>query len=285
MPSPSSPKHQVEALLFSSGKAMALEQIAQLAKLDVQVASRALKALQKEYADRDGALEVMGDAAGWKMTVRADQVSLVKNIVADTELSRACMETLAVIAYKHPNAMQSEVVDTRGGNAYEHIAELERLGFVRKEPSGRSFKLKLTEKFFSYFDVHGDKEIAQVFANVQLPVKEQQTTLGEMEVVSVDEKPPQGPVDGMEVVSVPKAQQKQKDLPAPPELRPEPAQDEAHRKFLDDLDARIAAIGKRNDEHANDPLFKSKLPTTEGQDADSPSTENTEETEKNTTKK
>ena len=245
-----SPKHQVEALLFSSGKAMTVDQIAEFVKMDKAKAVRALKAVQKDYQDHDSALELVQDGDTWKMGVRNEHLMLVKNIVADTELSRACMETLAVIAYKYPKALQSDVVDTRGSGAYDHIAELERLGFIRKDPSGRSYNLKLTEKFFSYFDLQGEKDIKAVFKGVKKPENDRQRKLGEMDVVAVEQKP-ETPLPGMEVVGV-------EPLPEKQEVVRDLAMDESHKKFLDDLEARIDAVTKRNDEHADDPLLKRK---------------------------
>jgi len=232
-------KHQVEALLFSSGKTLSLDQIIELAKLDKGVALRALKALQKDYASRDGAIEIIQDGGDWKMSVRNEHLSLVKNIVADTELSRACMETLAVIAYRYPNILQSEVVDSRGSNAYEHIKELESLGFIKKSPAGRSYKISLTEKFFGYFDVQGEKDIRKVFKNVKVP------NLGDMEVVEVEEKK-EGPLGEMEVVDV-----AEPEIPSTVKAPEKPSV--LHREYLDDLDERIDAMSKRNDDHATPP--------------------------------
>jgi len=231
-----SPKHQVEALLFSSGKAMSVDVISELSRVDKAKVIRALKALKKDYDERDSALAVEQDGHEWKMTVRTEYLLLVKNIVADTELSRSCMETLAVIAYKYPKVLQSEVIDTRGSSAYEHIAELEKLGFVQKEKSGRSFALKLTEKFFAYFEVTGEKDIRAAFKNVKPPEK-----LGDLDIVEVPKDHQQKiPLDPVETPDTP--------------TRPE--QDSEHQKFLADLDKRIEQISGKNDDHDDDPSLQ-----------------------------
>lgn len=258
------PKLQVEALLFSSGRTMGEEQLANLTKLSVPAVKKALIALQQDYESRDSAIAIFHDDTGWKMMVREHYVQTVKNIVADTELSRACMETLAVIAYKYPKVLQSEVIDIRGSGAYEHMAELEKLGFISREPSGRSYAVKLTEKFFSYFDVAGGKDIRQVFKNVKVPKKvaaDAQQTLGALPVVDVPrteaERALHKPrvVDGMEVVEVPPAEEKEE--PAQEPIFSEEEKEE-HSAFLDDLDERIAKLKQRNDETAKDPAFQRK---------------------------
>ncbi len=258
------PKNQVEALLFASGRSMSVESLATLTGLSPDVARRACKTLAKELDDRGSALMLYEVDGGWKMTAREAYTTLVKAIVADAELSRACMETLAVIAYKHPNAIQSEVIDTRGSGAYDHIAELERLGFVAKVPFSRSFKLKLTEKFFTYFDVKGgEAEMRKVFENIKLPDPTVQQTLGDLSVVAVEPAPERK--DGLEVVGVPEGGTpvpEPEDAPASGEedaaRKSEDNADEraAHRKFLDDLDARIEELSSRNDAHAQDPMLQ-----------------------------
>lgn len=267
------PKNQVEALLFASGRSMSVESLATLTGLSPDVARRACKTLAKELDERGSALMLYEVDGGWKMTAREAYTTLVKAIVADAELSRACMETLAVIAYKHPNAIQSEVIDTRGSGAYDHIAELERLGFVAKVPFSRSFKLKLTEKFFTYFDVKGgEAEMRKVFENIKLPDPTVQQTLGDLPVVAVDPVPERK--DGLEVVGVPEGGTPVPEVEGPPVSDEESAArksednaDEraAHRKFLDDLDARIEELSSRNDAHAQDPMLQRRpLPGAEG---------------------
>jgi segregation and condensation protein B len=244
-PSDLSPKLQVEALLFSSGKTMSEEQLGTLTGLDQLKIKGALQELQSEYSERDSAITIFSDPTGWKMMVRDKYVPVVKNIVADTELSRATMETLAVIAYKYPKVLQSEVIDIRGSGAYEHMAELERLGFIRRDPEGRSYAVKLTEKFFSYFDVAGGKDIRDVFRNIKVPKKiteAEQRTLGDLQVVPVAEQ-----------------DERPEEEEAPELERPAP---EDNSDFLKDLDDKIERLTHRNDEmEADESLKRKPLPT------------------------
>lgn len=271
-----SPKLQIEALLFSSGKTMSEESLVELSRLDPRTVKRALADLQREYDARDSAITIYNDPTGWKMMVRELYVSTVKNIVADTELTRACMETLAVIAYKYPKVLQSEVIDIRGSGAYEHMSELERLGFISRSSEGRSYAVKLTDKFFSYFDVAGGKDIREVFKNVKVPKKvaiDAQKTLGDLQIIDVKKEPENADgshgkkVGGMEVVDVPppsatpvNATTGDEDDDADDGTGTQTDEGErdanAHSEFLDDLDRRIAAIGERNTANENDESLK-----------------------------
>jgi len=96
--------------------------------------------------------------------VKDQYVPLVSTLVDSTDLEKPLMETLAVIAWRYP-IIQSEIIKLRGSGAYEHMRLLEEQGFVAKEKSGRTFKVKLTKKFFEYFDLPSD-EAKQAFINI-----------------------------------------------------------------------------------------------------------------------
>src|SRR3989344_3065242 len=145
---------KVEAVLFAIGKEITEERIA------------ALCSLEQSYKDMDLSFYLVQKENGWKLTVRDKYVPLVSSIVTSTELEKSLMETLAVIAWKYP-IVQSEIVKLRNASAYEHMKQLEEQGFIAKEKFGRTFKVKLTKKFFEYFDLPSD-EAKQAFLK-QIP--------------------------------------------------------------------------------------------------------------------
>jgi segregation and condensation protein B len=279
-------KNQVEALLFSSGKAMEEEKLAELVGAEKRTVRAALKALEKEYASRDTSLRLFNEGSVWKMHVRDEHIPLVRRIVADTELSKATLETLAVIAYSHPNALQSKVVDMRGSSAYEHIKELLELGFVTKAKEGRSFTLRLTEKFFEYFDVEGGKGIRQAFGKVKMPVpKEQQKQLGELQVVALPETATDSKnapkLGGLEIIDENPVSENRKgtrqarsEQQEPEETAPADEPEEAYtaarlerdpeqeQSFLSKIEEQIEQLTKKNDEREQDPLFRPALAET-----------------------
>lgn len=152
---------KVEAVLFAVGKEITTERISVLCSLDSVEVEKILNKLAEDYNQQNNSLKLIKKENGWKMTVKDEFVPLVSSIVTNTELDRPMMETLAVIAWKYP-IVQSEIVKIRGASAYEHMRLLEDQGFVDKEKFGRSFKIKLTKKFFEYFDLPSE-EAKQAF--------------------------------------------------------------------------------------------------------------------------
>ncbi len=236
-------KHNVEAILFAAGKALELKFITELCNSTESQTKKQLKQLQEDYSS-NSVLMIMDQDTTWKMTVREQYLDVVIKIVADTELSKSQLETLSMIAFRGP-ALQSEVVKARGLVTYDHVAELVRLGFVVKQRIGRSYILKLTEKFYEYFEIDGTK-IKEVFQPVKDRVDEQ-LLLGSMKVVRTNadvpetkgifEKTQEERLGDLEVIRM-ENQQKAEKINS---IR------DSHRDFLDSIDNEIVAISERTD--------------------------------------
>ena len=156
---------KVEAVIFAVGKEITTERIASLCSLETKEVDRIMNELLKQYSDSDNSLKVVQKENGWKLTVKDEYIPLVSSIVSSTELDRPLMDTLAVIAWRYP-IIQSEIIKLRGSGAYEHMRALEEQNFIAKERFGRTYKVKLTQKFFEYFDLPSDEAKEAFLKNV-----------------------------------------------------------------------------------------------------------------------
>jgi segregation and condensation protein B len=135
---------------------MHVDELAKLCKAPVEDVRKALLELRRQYSEKNTSLMMVEEGSMWKLTVREKFIPLVQKIVSETELPRSVIETLAVIAFKHP-ILQSEVVKIRTNKAYDHLAELEEAGYIVREKHGRTKRIKLAQKFFEYFDLPPEK--------------------------------------------------------------------------------------------------------------------------------
>jgi segregation and condensation protein B len=183
-------RKSIEALLFASGRPMAVSELAMLNRVkSEQTIIQQLLLLKKDYEDRQSPIMVSEEPAGWKLTTHERYLPIVARINPNTELSKTLMETLAVVAWKQP-ILQSEVIRIRTNKAYEHLAQLEEMGFLTKEKHGRTQLLKLSQKFFEYFDLQGRKDLQQLFGEIQEEVKkEEQKTLVQHDKETLPEEP------------------------------------------------------------------------------------------------
>ncbi len=149
-------KNKVEAILFTTGRFLTLEEISSFSGVaSLGYLKQILDEIKEDYKKRDGALEIVNENNKWKLNIKKDYLYLTEKLLTTTELDRPTQETLAIIAYKQPS-IQVEVVNMRGNKSYDHIKKLKDEGFITAEKFGRTRLLKLTNKFYDYFDVVED---------------------------------------------------------------------------------------------------------------------------------
>lgn len=149
-------KNKVEAVLFTTGRNLSLQELSQLCGVgSIGLLKETLYSLKNEYDNRNTALELLNDGDRWRLSLRKDYLYLTEKLLTDSELDKPTQETLAVIAYKQP-VLQSDIIKIRGNSAYDHIKILKEESFITSEKSGRTRILKLTPKFYDYFDVVDD---------------------------------------------------------------------------------------------------------------------------------
>lgn len=168
-------KSKVEAVLFSTGNRISLEEMSKLCRSRKEDVISSLKELQKEYDEKQSSLMLVEEGEFWKFTVRDHFISMVRKIVTETELTKSVLETLSVIAFKYP-ILQSDLIKIRTNKAYEHLAELEKSGYISRQKHGRTNLIKLTEKFFRYFDLTEEKlkEQFKDFDSIAKAIKEKE---------------------------------------------------------------------------------------------------------------
>jgi segregation and condensation protein B len=144
---------KIEAILYIKGKPLSLEEIGSSLDCDRDAVQEALIELMTDYAHRDSALEIVETTVGYSLQLRAAYENLLQDLVP-AELGTGTLRTLAAIALKNP-ILQTELIDLRGSSAYQQVAELVKLGFIRKRPQadGRSYWLEITDKFHQYFEI------------------------------------------------------------------------------------------------------------------------------------
>ena len=144
---------KIEAILYLKGQPLSLMDIAQCAECEVDTAQEAMMELISDYAYRDSAVEVVETETGYSLQLRSVFDDLTDDIIP-AELGKGALRTLAAIALKNP-IVQTELIELRGSTAYQHVQELVEMGFVRKrrQESGRSYLLEVTNKFHQYFEI------------------------------------------------------------------------------------------------------------------------------------
>lgn len=158
-------RNKIEALLYATGRSMTADEIAEMVGLgSVGFVKDALSKMKEDYSTRDSGLELNEENGKWKLGIKKDYLGVTESLMTGTEMDEPTQKTLAMIAFKTP-CLQSDIIKARGNKAYEHISFLKESEFLVSEKHGRTKLLKLTQKFYDYFDVV-ESELKEQLASV-----------------------------------------------------------------------------------------------------------------------
>ncbi len=146
-------ERQVEALLFAAAEPLSLQDLQLRLASDADVAG-ALASLSTRYADRGVQLSCV--AGRWRFATAPDLAHLLEDRREEPRrLSRAAMETLAIIAYHQP-VTRAEVDAIRGVSLSRGTLDvLLEVGWVRmrgrRRSPGRPVTYGVTDAFLEHF--------------------------------------------------------------------------------------------------------------------------------------
>lgn len=155
----------IEAILFVSGDAVEIKDIAQALEISEMEALSAVDALQREYDGVPRGIRVSRYGDHLKLETRAEYAPYVERLLQPVQrqsLSQAAMETLAVIAYRQP-VTRLDIEEVRGVKCDYSIQSLIHKGLVasvgRKEALGRPYLYGTTDFFLEHFGIADIREL------------------------------------------------------------------------------------------------------------------------------
>lgn len=178
-------KKKIEAVLFTTGRLMTAEEIATVTSMNADAVKNLLAELKNDYDQKDSAMTIQQVDDKFKLNIKKEYGQITNKLVSTTEMDSPTTKTLAVIAFKNP-ALQSDIIKIRGNKAYDHIMILKEQGLISTEKHGRTRLLKLTPKFYDYFDT-AEPAIKEKFKEIEEKYKEQEQQKNQ-EVEQVEEK-------------------------------------------------------------------------------------------------
>ena len=150
---------RIEAALYSSGRALDAEQLARAAGINSK--KRAVdeaKAIQQRMKSGLSAVEVVEyPGQRFAMQLKAEFTHVARKFATKPLLSKAALRTLSFIAYFQPIS-SADLALRRGSQAYDHVKDLEEVGFISWERKGRSKVYTTTTEFSEYFGLSVDTQ-------------------------------------------------------------------------------------------------------------------------------
>ena len=153
----------IEAILLVSGEKVAILDIAQKLEVTEKQVIDAVNELKKKY-NGDSGLQLLYFNKKVQFASNpdyADYVSAVLNPIKERELSKALLETAAIIAYKQP-VTRIDLEEIRGNSEYavQKLLELKMIEPVgRKDAVGRPVMFGTTDEFLKRFQISSLDEL------------------------------------------------------------------------------------------------------------------------------
>jgi segregation and condensation protein B len=145
------PELLIEASLFSAGKPLSVEDLAEGLGLSKEIITKNIKKLMDHYSSNDRSIEIIKAGKRYSMQIRPQLSNHVRTF-AQMEIPNKVLKTAALIAYHQP-IKQSELQEMFGSKVYDHVKVLNELGLVRSRQVGRTIVLTTTQEFSEYFGI------------------------------------------------------------------------------------------------------------------------------------
>lgn len=166
----------LEALLFSTHHPLTAGRLAELLDLDATKPVRnAIRSLNEQYESSGRSFRVEQVAGGYQLLTLPQHGELLRKLKqkeSDAKLTKAALETLAIIAYKQP-ILRADVEAIRGVACGETIRSLMEKHLVniagRAEIPGRPILYGTTKRFLQLFGLNSLKDLPQSENGLQPP--------------------------------------------------------------------------------------------------------------------
>lgn len=142
----------LEALLLVVDTPATVEQLALAIEQPPYRVTAKLQSMAQDYADRGSGIDLREAGGGWRMYTRSRYAPYVERLLLDgarSKLTRAALETLAVVAYRQP-VTRARVSAVRGVNVDAVIRTLVARGLITEagaDPDSGAVTFATTELF------------------------------------------------------------------------------------------------------------------------------------------
>lgn len=151
-------RSRIESVLLVIDAPITVAALARTLGVDKPAVAQTLDEIAEELDDRGSGIELRETGDGWRFYTRRDNAGAVESFLLDgtqTRLSRAALETLAVVAYRQP-VTRSQVAAVRGVNVDGVMRTLQLRGLVAEvdvEPSTGAHCYVTTELFLELLGI------------------------------------------------------------------------------------------------------------------------------------
>ena len=148
----------IEAVLFVAGEGVEIDEFKTRFEMNDREFNKCLDILREKYNDNSGIniIQYKTKVQFCSNPVLADSIAEILNPIRERSLTKAALETVAIIAYKQP-ITRTEIEGIRGVNSDYAIQLLQSNNLIevvgRKDAVGKPLLFGTTENFLKRFDL------------------------------------------------------------------------------------------------------------------------------------
>lgn len=147
----------VEAILFASGEAVTVKNLASALEQDLNTTKAIINNLADKYISEKRGIRIIEVGESYQMCTNPDYFDYIKKLYESPirkSLSPTILETLAIIAYKQP-ITKGQIEEIRGVSAEHAVNKLVEYGLVaekgRMDTPGKPILFGTTDDFLRHF--------------------------------------------------------------------------------------------------------------------------------------
>ncbi|UCG92624.1 MAG: SMC-Scp complex subunit ScpB [candidate division WOR-3 bacterium] len=182
-------KNIIEALLISTDTPLSLKKIAEIVQISEEEIKQNIDELNREYQMTERSFEIKEIAGGYQIYTLPAYAEYVGALYErKSKLSRAALETAAIIAYHQP-ITRAEIEKLRGVDSTWVLDTLLQKGLIktcgRLVAPGRPIRYGTTREFLRYFgindisDLPREEDFGKVASSFTEPTEEKAEELAE----------------------------------------------------------------------------------------------------------
>ncbi|MEZ2121403.1 SMC-Scp complex subunit ScpB [Corynebacterium sp. CCM 9204] len=127
-------RSQIESILLVIDTPVGVDTLSTVLGAAPGLVTEVLEEIRDEFDARGSGFDLRSSAEGWRLYTRSSNAGVVEKLILDggqSRLSRAALETLAVVAYRQP-VTRAQVSAVRGVNVDGVMRTLQLRGLIRE---------------------------------------------------------------------------------------------------------------------------------------------------------
>lgn len=198
-------ENKLEALLFVSGDGVEISEIIEKWQVTDKALEKAFENLKERFNENFGIkiIKYRNKLQLCSNPTYADDISSVLNPIRERNLSKATLETIAIIAYKQP-ITRLDIEQIRGVNSDYAIQTLLKHNLIevvgRKDAIGKPLLFGTTDEFLKRFDLENLDNLPNyddLLNSIQV-INEQKTLYNEFEILDEENETTEAETENFE---------------------------------------------------------------------------------------